>query len=415
VSVTDDAALLLCAQTALLVHQPRRIAVAVSGGSDSLASLHLLWHLARQQGWVLHAVTIDHALRPESAAEARGVAQICHGLGVAHDILVWDHGTIAGNLMDAARRARYTLMAAWAVQNKIDHVILGHTADDQAETFLMGLSRGAGLDGLTGMLPFWDQAGVRFVRPLLDQRRDDLRDFLTRHGVIWVDDPSNANERFHRVKARRALKTLKPLGITVERLVSSLQNLRLAQHAMQQGVADAAAAVCRQSAGELLFDAAAWVQTQPEIRRRLLIAALLWVSGADYPPRAAAVARLEASIAAGRAATLWGCRLRHGADGFRIAREARAVAGAKCPTNALWDGRWQLDGPHAAGLEVRALGAVGLQKCKAWRSTGLSRETLVTTPAIWYDESLIAAPIAGFGAEWSARIVAGFSVFALSH
>ena len=103
--ITDDAALLLQAQTAMQVYRPRRLAVAVSGGSDSLATLYLLWHLSRRQGWALHAVTIDHALRAESAAEARGVAQICKGLGVPHDTLVWDHGTVAGNLMDAARRA----------------------------------------------------------------------------------------------------------------------------------------------------------------------------------------------------------------------------------------------------------------------------------------------------------------------
>tara|TARA_R110002096_G_scaffold47539_49_gene126906 strand:+ start:395 stop:1642 length:1248 start_codon:yes stop_codon:yes gene_type:complete len=415
VPITDDAALLLQAQTAMQVYRPRRLAVAVSGGSDSLATLYLLWHLSRRQGWALHAVTIDHALRAESAAEARGVAQICKGLGVPHDTLVWDHGTVAGNLMDAARRARYGLIARWAAQDNIDHVVLGHTADDQAETFLMGLARGAGLDGLTGMRPFWTQGGVRFVRPLLDQRRRDLRDFLTRQGVPWMDDPSNSNERYHRVKARGALKALKPLGITVDRLLNSIENLRRAQLAMQQVVADTAAAICRESAGELLFDGAAWAQTRPEIQRRLLIAGLQWVSGAEYPPRAAAVARLGTSVAAGRAATLWGCRIRPFADGFRIAREARAVEGVKCSTDALWDGRWQVDGPHAAGLGLRALGADGLRNCKDWRSTGLSRETLVTTPAIWYDDTLISAPIAGFGAGWSARIVAGFSVFVLSH
>lgn len=413
--VTDDAGLLRSVLAGLSGCALRRVAVAVSGGSDSLACLHLLRHLADQQGWALLAVTVDHALRPESAAEAQSVGQTCRTLGIAHQTLVWNHGAVTGNLMDAARRARYALMADWAGLQRIDHIILGHTADDQAETFLMGLARGAGLDGLTGMRPFWDQGGVRFVRPLLDLRRDDLRACLTRRGQAWVDDPSNSNERFHRVKARRALKALKPLGITTDRLLVSMQNLAQAQQAVQQAVSEAAARACRETAGDILVDGASWAALPPEIRRRLLISALLWISGADYPPRSDAIARLEAAIAAGKPATLWGCRVRPELNGFRVQREFRAVRQCKSPVNALWDGRWQLEGPQAPGLEIRALGAAGLPLCKAWRRAGLPRETLVATPAIWYGESLIAAPLAGFGADWTARIVAGFSVFVLSH
>lgn len=413
--VADDNALLETAYQALAPHQPERIAVAVSGGSDSMASLHLLWRLAQQHGWHLRAVTVDHALRPEAAHEAQAVADVCRRLGVPHDTLVWDHGAIAGNLMDAARRARYAMMADWAAAHSVAQIVLGHTADDQAETFLMGLARGAGLDGLTGMRRFWDQGGIRFLRPFLHIQRNDLRAYLSRQGLTWTDDPSNANDRFDRVKARKALKTLKPLGVTAARMAGTMQNLQLAQAALQQAVAHAAAQVCTETAGELVFDRDEWHRVTPEIQRRLLIAGFLWVSGAEYAPRSNAIARVLTTIADGREATLGGCRLRQGATGFRIMREAKAVEGVRCATNALWDGRWRVEGPHVEGHELRALGASGLQHCKAWRQTKLPRETLVTTPAIWYGETLISAPVAGFSTDWTARIVAGFKLFVLSH
>ncbi|MGV8951126.1 MAG: tRNA lysidine(34) synthetase TilS, partial [Cypionkella sp.] len=211
----DEDALLRCvaAQGAKGV---QRLAVAVSGGSDSLALLHLAHQAAGQLGWDLQAVTVDHGLRDEAAQEAAQVGAICAGLGVPHQVLRWDHGEISGNLQDQARRARYALMTDWARAQGIARVWIGHTADDQAETFLMGLSRAAGLDGLSGMRPDWVEAGVRFERPLLGVSRANLRAYLTRRGVVWLEDPSNQNDRFARVRARRALTMLQPLGITVE-------------------------------------------------------------------------------------------------------------------------------------------------------------------------------------------------------
>ena len=104
-----------------------------------------------QAGLRVEAVTVDHRLRAESAAEAAGVAAACAELGVPHQVRVWDHGPVTGNLMDAARRARMALIGDWAQDARASaHVALGHTRDDQAETLLMGLARRAGIDGLCG-------------------------------------------------------------------------------------------------------------------------------------------------------------------------------------------------------------------------------------------------------------------------
>ena len=387
------------------------VGVAVSGGSDSVALLHLL----AAAGVRVYAVTINHDLRSGAAEEARFVAGLCAGLGVPHSVLVWDHGVIAGNLPDAARRARYRLMAGWAATRGIARVMLGHTADDQAETVVMGLARGAGLDGLCGMRASWALDGVRFERPLLGVMRADLRGYLVRAGVGWVDDPTNDDALYQRVRVREALAVLRPLGISVESLTLVARNLAAARQALILGLAEAAARVVRENAGALIFDRAALLALPAEVNRRLLNAALRWVSGAEYAPRAEAVMRVQAAIELGRDATLWGCRIRVGETEVTIVREPAAVAGKVSKLDQLWDNRWQLEGPSEPGLEVRALSATGLRDCKDWRATGHSRDALLVSPAIWRGEVLIAAPLAGFANGWTARIDAGFASFIISH
>ena len=197
------------------------VGVALSGGGDSVALLHL----CRVAGLTVEAVTVDHALRAESAAEAAVVAGDCAALGVRHEVRLWRHGAVGGNLMDAARRARVGLIRDWAVKRGIGVVALGHTRDDQAETLVMGLARAAGIDGLAGMRPAWVEGGVRFVRPLLEAGRAELRAWLEARGIAWIDDPTNENDRFARVRARKALAVMEPLGISAEGLAVVARNL----------------------------------------------------------------------------------------------------------------------------------------------------------------------------------------------
>jgi tRNA(Ile)-lysidine synthase len=201
------------------------------------------------------------------------------------------------------------------------------------------------------------------------------------------------------VRTRKALAVLAPLGITAERLAEVAGNLSRVQEALAVQVA-AAAAFVEERAGALRFGAGLWAEPA-EVQRQLVVAALLWLTGADYAPRAAEVKRLIAAMTAGRDATLAGCRARSG----WLMREPRAVAGP-VPVGQLWDGRWLVEGPEA---EVRALGAEGLGQVKGWREAGLPREVLMVTPGVWEGDRLLAAPAAGHSAGWQVRLQRPFT------
>lgn len=400
-SEAPDAGLLRLAVSLFATARPVRLGVAVSGGSDSMAMLHLLARAA-PKGTIVHAVSVDHGLRPEAAAEAHLVAGACRKIGISHETLRWRHGTVAGNLQAAARRARYGLIAEWARSRGVSHVAIGHTADDQAETFLMELAREAGLDGLSAMAPVWQAEGTCWCRPFLRATRVELRGFLERHGIGWIDDPSNENDRYARVRARKALKSLAPLGITAERLRRTASNLSAARQVVEQAAGDAARQIGREIAGEVILDRPGFLTLAPETGRRLVIGALQWVSGTEYPPRSASVARIIEAIAERRQMTLAGCRIRVGEGEIRILREYRAVAGQIAGPGEIWDRRWRVSGPGLRGGQVRALGPDGLRLCPDWRQIGASREALIASPAVWKGASLRAAPLAGWPNGWQA-------------
>ncbi len=386
--------------------RPPSLGLAVSGGGDSMALLHLAAGWAEGAGVRLEVATVDHRLRPEAAAEAAMVARATAALGLRHETLVWQEAPGRGNLQDAARRARYRLLAGWARGRGLQAVALGHTLDDQAETFLMRLGRGSGVDGLSAMRADWQADGMRWLRPLLWLRRADLRAWLKARAIAWAEDPSNEDSRYARVRARRALAELAPLGIGAEGLAATAGRLAGAREALARSAHEAARAYCRIEAGEVVFAPAA-LDLPEETLARLVAHALCWVSSSEYRPRHAALLRVLAGLGAGRRAVLHGCLLSPGRGGgaergagFRIGREYQAVRGETARPGALWDRRWRLTGPDP---EAR-IGALGdaLDECPGWRETGLSRDCLSASPAAFRADRLIAAPLAGLANGWSA-------------
>lgn len=392
--------------------RPKRLGVAVSGGSDSMALLDLMaWH-GRQHGFEVRAVTVDHGLRPEAAVEAAEVAAFCAGRGIPHDVLRWEGWDGTGNLQARARRARYALIVDWAKRAGADWVALGHTEDDQAETVVMRLARASGVDGLAGMPDRFERDGLVMVRPLLRLEREDLRDYLRDRGIGWCEDPSNEDDSFERVRARRAMGVLEGLGIDSGALARVAENARAAKTALDhyawQEVAENGLA--EEDRGDLILPERGTEgnPVPPEVLRRVWNGAILWIGGADYPPRAAAMTGMVAALGATGRYTLGGCVVsRSGTEGdfgprLRFTREYNAVSILRCATDHLWDGRWRLEGPHAPDLEIRALGEA-VADCKGWREAGMPRVSLLASPAVWRGGDLVAAPVAGLSNGWTAE------------
>ncbi len=394
--MTDRFQTLRAAAEGLDIHKGDTLGVAVSGGSDSLGLLYLL----HEAGWPLAVATVNHGLRVEAADEAAFVASVCTNLGVQHRTLSVDLSDAGGNLQDQARRARYAALSNWAEQNALQSVALGHTLDDQAETFLMRLARGAGIDGLHPLDARFEKNGSVFLRPLITVRRGDIRGYLRDKGIGWIDDPSNDDLRFDRVKARRILDALTPLGVTVESLAMSMDNIGQARSALQSVAYDLAVKASRESDGDLLLDRDAIAAAPEETQRRILVGALRFVSGADYPPRRDALAEIQRAAKEARQITLGGCLMSHDTEHMRVAREYNAVRHVTCPTDQLWDGRWRLHGPHDNRFQVRALGEA--VKDTEWRETGRPRQSLLASPSVWRGDTLVAAPLAGLPNGWTA-------------
>ena len=384
-------------------NMPSAIGVAVSGGSDSMALLRLSAEWA-DQCWVsVFAVTVDHGLRPEAKAEARLVAEVCADLGVSHQVLSWQGWDGLGNLQAEARKARYRLLADWARGLELDEVLIGHTQDDQAETFLIRLGRKSGVEGLAAMRSRFERDGQTFGRPLLAASREQLRRHLRAHGAVWCEDASNSDPMFERVRMREALKQLGAVGLTAETLAAVAENLGAAREALAHYTQDAAETCCAVDRGDVVIAAESFLRLPGEITHRILGAALKWISGADYAPRSEAIAKLRVSLAEGQASTLAGCLATRKGGDIRLAREAAAVKDLVAD-RPEWD-RWRIDGPWKAGMQIRALGECDLIDLPGWRENGLPRTSLLSSPALWYDGNLIAAPLAGFTQGFTAQLL----------
>lgn len=395
-------------ETSLGPQPPAKLGVAVSGGGDSIALLSALAQYANARGIELLAVTVDHRLRPEAREETRVVTGLCHKLGLEHHVEYWSGWDGDGNLQAEARKARYALMADWAYANQITHVALGHTADDQAETLLMHLARAGGVDGLSAMSPRRIRHGITWVRPFLGVQRAALRTYLQAAGLSWAEDPSNENRDFKRIRARDALSALEPLGIGVDALCHVAEHMAEAREALDWQTFLAAQEAAWVLLGAVALDLRRFRTLPAEIRRRLLVHSIAWISGSDYPPRRGTLARALDAIHKGETMTLEGCQITVMESVVWIYRELNAIRNITAEVGDVWDDRWTVDGPEDdPDIEVSALGFEALSRLEGWRELGLPRAALAVTPAVWYVGKLVAAPVVQNDEEWTAEMENG--------
>ena len=263
-----------------------RLGLAVSGGGDSIALLMLSDKWAEIKKKKLFVSTVNHKLRKESSEEAIFVKKLSNKLFHNHDTLEIKNKYI-GNLQSSAREKRYSLLCKWAKENNIDVVLLGHNLDDQVETIFLRLLRGSGIDGLTGIYKKKLIDDILFYRPLLEISRNDLRNYLLNLGVSWVEDKSNDDLKFDRVKIRKLIDEISYNSIIKKKRISNIAyHMQRAQNSLKETLLEKSKKIVKISyCGDVLIDMAEFKKISHELQLRLISKSLLWISGKVYKPR----------------------------------------------------------------------------------------------------------------------------------
>lgn len=391
--------------------------MAVSGGADSLALLLLTaaWAKRHRLG-APTALTVDHGLRKESAAEAARVADWARWHAVPHVTLSWTGRKPAKNIQALAREARYRLLGERMRATRIAVLLTGHTRDDQAETFLLRLARGSGLDGLSGMaavapFPIPEYPDLRIARPLLGFTHERLMATLRARKQTWLADPSNDSERFARVQIRKLMPALGAAGVTRDRIADAAHHLQRAKDAVDTAVKSLIEGAQISHWGYALLDPSRFGAAPDEVALRALARMVEALGGAPYPPRfeqtQAVLAWLTSAKPTPKGRTLGGCRLARRDDGrVLLAREEAALAREdpvlllKAGESGVWDRRFDIalsQAPAGARFEVRRLGPQGLKHAgpKAAMPPIEPHRLAATVPALWRGGRLAAAPLLG--------------------
>ena len=290
------------------------VAVALSGGSDSMALCWLLSQWAEKNNAQIHALTVDHGLRPEAAAEAVQVGQWVKGWPYTrHEILKLDMALDESRVMENARNARYKIMAAYCHGKDINQLFVAHHRDDQAETFLFRLAKGSGLDGLAAMRRESAKDDVRIVRPFLDIPKSRLIATCHAHKIPFVEDPTNDDARYARPRLRQSYDVLAAEGLTPKRLAVTAERLARAKEALDHYAFVAFQKNLKEENGnKIILDYVGLKNDPSETRLRVLLMAMEKLASDEggYGPRREKVEELAAALfseAPFRKQTLAGC------------------------------------------------------------------------------------------------------------
>lgn len=376
------------------------LAVATSGGADSLALALLADRWARAHGGEICALSVDHRLRPGSDAELRCLGAWLRERGIRHEILVWSGGRPASGIEEAARAARYELLTAWCRARGCLHLLLAHHEEDQVETYLIRRRAGSGPAGLAGMSAIRELSGCRLLRPLLGFPKARLVARLDAERQPWLVDPSNRDTAFERARLRAG-----PQLAERERLSAEIRACGAARQACERARDRLLAkAVALHPAGFAVLDAGL-AAAAPPAAAPALAAVVATIGGSRYPLRRARVARLLAALAGGaRGYTLGGCRFVRWRDGILVLRELARAAGPvrlMPGTGCLWDRRFAVMLPQTASgpVEISYLGPAGVRELNrrlGRRPLPLPRLIHPVLPAARDDRGLACVPALGY-------------------
>ncbi len=296
---------------------PDKVLVAVSGGADSMALTFMLDEFCRENNIKLFAVTVDHAMREGSSAEAISVGNMLLSKRIPHKILSVKKSP-KSNIEASLRQARYELLTNFAKENNIEHIFTAHHKDDLAENFLIRLFRGSQLDGLSGMDEVSEVSGVKICRPLLEAAKEDLVNYLKEQNVAWFEDESNADERFLRNKIRKFLSTFEEKSAITNRIVKFSENLRESRDLEDEEVLKEAKKALifvenGVNGGNFLLNLKKYRQINRKIALKILSLAMAEVSQKGYKPRLEGLELFESDILAlekGKKRDFYGCQVK---------------------------------------------------------------------------------------------------------
>ena len=302
-------------------YKDHKMAVAVSGGVDSMCLLYWLHEI----GADIVCLHVNHKLRPEADIETEYVEQTCKSLNILCKIFYWDDEKPETGLEAAAREARYKMMTDFCHENKIEYLLIAHQSDDQIETFLMNLSRGSGLYGLAAMMPETSRNGIKILRPLLDVSRAEIKKYCDDNNIKYFVDSMNSDEHYTRVKIRKNRHLLNDeLGISDARLLLAIQNLSRTRQWMDKYIESRVELVIRSwgalFAASFLFDEA------EEIRLKFLGTLIQKIGGDIYPIRLNSLQIALSKLSADCKFTLGHCTIRRLNDRILIVPEGKRTS-----------------------------------------------------------------------------------------
>jgi tRNA(Ile)-lysidine synthase len=383
-----------------------QVALAVSGGGDSLALLDCVdrWRRGGVDPPALVVLSVDHGLRKSSRTDASDVAAIARDRGIEARLLRWTGRKPQTGIEAAARAARYRLLLGAARAFDASHLLLGHHLDDQAETLLLRLARGSGLFGLSAMRREIPVDGVTIFRPFLEISRSRLAETIAVAGLTPVEDPMNTDPRFARARIRRIMPLIAADGIDPAGLAATARRLADAAEAIDVVAGELIAhAVELDAMAVAAIDPVAFFGAPGEVRMRALLRLLLALGGDHYPPRFERLAALANAMAdhQGRARfkrTLAGAVIEWRDSRFvvyrEIGRDGLPEIHAKPGFYGVWDGRFRVEIGVGAptGLRLAALGEAGRRLIGA-RSGGMAADgALAALPALWRRGRVLAVP-----------------------
>lgn len=377
---------------------PPTLLVATSGGPDSLALALLTHQWAKNQGGRAIAITVDHQLREDSTVEAHQVAAWLKARGMEHHILTWlrNNETEAPQtaIQSAAREARYRLLGQWCKDHDVKHLLTAHHAQDQLETFLIRLTKGSGLKGLTSTQGIVSTRFGRILRPLLTVDSNRLKMTLKQFNQPFLSDPSNENEDFTRVRWRQLIPSLASEGLTPKTVQESLERLSHAQRLIDQHTN----ALIHQHmtlfpSGYAILNKTV-LKESPEAFEEILKRALATIGTRIYPVRRQALHRAMESLRSGQSITLGGCQVLDKTKGWWIVREPAGVGKdvlTDKPGTYLWDDRFTVEVTEMP-CRIAALGDNGLQMLRQdfkEQVKDIPHVVLQSLPALWQGDELL--------------------------